>query len=1034
MRVLWDGLVFPVWVHGTAAKLQVTKLDPPPTTLQGDEGGDSQGPSYVVLHQDARLIVAPRVRDKDAGGEDSPDVLPPGVAINTTGRCLPSTTYSALGRKHTADARPHWEHSAMALANFSATPDLHDVPTRCTPPVWLSLQSGPLHVGATAAAAAAAEPITPLSGAGGGEGGGGGGGGGNGQGVDAGEGGGGGGGGGEKEATQESARDAGGTKRRARARGQPPLSRVIVRLKHSAAIPPGHIVVSDGVRALVGMGAFSNIGVKLVEETPTQLGSVAFHPCFEARDAEGPACCANQKCGGPGSAAAGGAAGLFADVEKHVLEWLDTVEASSPVRVVDRGPVQVPFPPAIISRTRAPTGTTHLHFTVVFPKRAAGADAGGEAAAGGEAVPAGGDQDTDRGTEYCALFCDCGTKVQLKRSGPGSPAPAKAKPFPCPYNQNDAGVIDFVGLGDQVSSLWGYVSSMFGRRPTPTPLATQATQAAAPSYGTQFGGAIITGPRGVGKTALIDAVCIRAQWDLLLHVQCLDFRTLKNRRPDVVRRILRGAFVQAKARQPSILMLDHIDEFLGAGGSDEQQRSDAGDRSEEFAEYLHQLTEEYYAKQSRILVLAVANSTSGVHPTVLDTWLCEFNIKLECPNAEQRVLLLQHYMRRSGVSESALGIKFTKRMRDKMEGSVCRDMNQLVRRAIHQASLRASGVASAAGPSLQGGGATPRALPTPEDAAAAAAAAGNAIAPGAGAGAGAGAGEGGPADGGARPLDVRLQDFEAALVGFVPSALQDVALHQSITTFADIGGLGDAKEHILDTFMWPSRYPKLFASCPLRLRSGIMLYGPPGCGKTMLAGAIAIECGLRFISVAGPELLNKYIGASEQAVRDLFARAHAASPSILFFDEFDSIAPRRGADSTGVTDRVVNQLLTQLDGVEGLEGVYVLAATSRPELIDPALLRPGRFDKSILCGMPTADERQCILEAHAKKLALGDDAVLEPLAEKSQGYSGADLKAVLSNAQIAAVRESARQGAPLARLRTCVRACVRVRVRAGALS
>ena len=155
----------------------------------------------------------------------------------------------------------------------------------------------------------------------------------------------------------------------------------------------------------------------------------------------------------------------------------------------------------------------------------------------------------------------------------------------------------------------------------------------------------------------------------------------------------------------------------------------------------------------------------------------------------------------------------------------------------------------------------------------------------------------------------------------------------------------------------------------------LLLYGFPGCGKTLLASAVAKECGLNFISVKGPELLNKYIGASEQSVRELFERASAAKPCVLFFDEFDSIAPKRyvifhqfmnrlltaphrGHDSTGVTDRVVNQMLTQMDGAEGLEGVYVLAATSRPDLIDSALLRPGRLDKALLCNMPTVEERK----------------------------------------------------------------------------
>jgi peroxin-1 len=190
------------------------------------------------------------------------------------------------------------------------------------------------------------------------------------------------------------------------------------------------------------------------------------------------------------------------------------------------------------------------------------------------------------------------------------------------------------------------------------------------------------------------------------------------------------------------------------------------------------------------------------------------------------------------------------------------------------------------------------------------------------------------------------------------------------------------------------------------LRSGILLYGYPGCGKTLIASAVAKECGLNFLSIKGPELLNKYIGASEKSVRDLFDRATSARPCILFFDEFDSIAPRRGHDSTGVTDRVVNQLLTQMDGAEGLEGVYVLAATSRPDLIDPALLRPGRLDKSVFCDMPDDQERLQILEALCAKVHVDGDVQLDSVARACVGYCGADLQALLHNAHLLAVHES----------------------------
>lgn len=242
-----------------------------------------------------------------------------------------------------------------------------------------------------------------------------------------------------------------------------------------------------------------------------------------------------------------------------------------------------------------------------------------------------------------------------------------------------------------------------------------------------------------------------------------------------------------------------------------------------------------------------------------------------------------------------------------------------------------------------------------------------------------------------------------ALDGFTPANLRGVKLQKSSTNWSDIGGLTEAKNIMLETLEWPTRYAPIFASCPLRLRSGILLYGYPGCGKTLLASAIAGQCGLNFISIKGPEILNKYIGASEQSVRELFERAQSAKPCILFFDEFDSIAPKRGHDSTGVTDRVVNQMLTQMDGAEGLDGVYVLAATSRPDLIDSALLRPGRLDKSVICDMPNFDDRLDILKTVTAKMDLADDVDLHHVAHQTAGFSGADMQGLTYNAYLKAV-------------------------------
>ncbi|GJQ66945.1 hypothetical protein Trydic_g7959 [Trypoxylus dichotomus] len=243
-----------------------------------------------------------------------------------------------------------------------------------------------------------------------------------------------------------------------------------------------------------------------------------------------------------------------------------------------------------------------------------------------------------------------------------------------------------------------------------------------------------------------------------------------------------------------------------------------------------------------------------------------------------------------------------------------------------------------------------------------------------------------------------------AIYNFSSFSLKNVELYSSgDRDFSDVGGLNDVKRILIESIMWPVQYTKIFGNSPLRLQSGLLLYGPPGTGKTILAGAAAKQCGLRLISIKGPELLSKYIGASEQAVRDVFEKAQAAKPCVLFFDEFDSLAPRRGHDSTGVTDRVVNQFLTQLDGIENLSGVCVLAATSRPDLLDPALLRPGRLDQQILCPLPAKEERLAILKVLSKNLHLSEDVNLENIVAATEGYSGADLQSILYTAQLTSV-------------------------------
>ena len=207
-----------------------------------------------------------------------------------------------------------------------------------------------------------------------------------------------------------------------------------------------------------------------------------------------------------------------------------------------------------------------------------------------------------------------------------------------------------------------------------------------------------------------------------------------------------------------------------------------------------------------------------------------------------------------------------------------------------------------------------------------------------------------------------------------------------------------AKEKILDAFSFPIKYSALYENYPLKLRSGMLIFGPPGCGKTLIASSIPSICEMAMICVKGPELLNKYIGASEQSVREVFERAKRVKPCAIVFDEFEAIVPKRGSGSTAVTDRIVNQFLCELDGVEARNNVYVIAVSSRPELIDPALLRPGRLDFHVFCDFPQLNERKDIFEVLCRKI--GIQANLNQAAQQTFRFTPADIQGLMNNLQI----------------------------------
>lgn len=463
-------------------------------------------------------------------------------------------------------------------------------------------------------------------------------------------------------------------------------------------------------------------------------------------------------------------------------------------------------------------------------------------------------------------------------------------------------------------------------------------------------GILVYGSRGSGKTAVLRDIAQGLYKDCIHHI----FITCGTKAEDPIgslKDLLTQTFLTASWYAPSVVVFDDIDKLIPA----EVEHADST-RSRQLSEIFQQLASSIMAQQP-ICIVASAQSTEAIHSHLITSHVFENTVHLKSPDREVRRAILDEAVRFLALKKDDTFDMLE--IAGSTEGYQPGDLWTLAERSKLQTVIRQVN-------GLNVG--TNVTIPS---------------------------------------NTITQADFENALTGFVPASLRGVKLQKSSVSWSEIGGLRETKRILLETLEWPTRYAPIFAKSPLRLRSGLLLYGYPGCGKTLLASAVASQSGLNFISVKGPEILNKYIGASEQSVRDLFERAQAAKPCILFFDEFDSIAPKRGHDSTGVTDRVVNQMLTQMDGAEGLDGVYVLAATSRPDLIDSALLRPGRLDKSMLCDMPDLDDRIDILNAvkTAGNMVLSDQVSLQDIAEQTEGFSGADLQAVLYNAYLEAIHD-----------------------------
>ncbi|WP_461462089.1 CDC48 family AAA ATPase [Methanobrevibacter sp.] len=258
-----------------------------------------------------------------------------------------------------------------------------------------------------------------------------------------------------------------------------------------------------------------------------------------------------------------------------------------------------------------------------------------------------------------------------------------------------------------------------------------------------------------------------------------------------------------------------------------------------------------------------------------------------------------------------------------------------------------------------------------------------------------------------KKIIVNNADFKEALKEIQPSALREVLVQIPDVKWSDIGGLETAKQELQEAIEWPLKYPDKFKKFHVEPPRGILLYGDPGTGKTLLAKAVASESDANFIAIKGPELLSKWVGESEKGVREVFRKARQTAPTVIFFDEIDSIANARGdVGSSNVTQRVVNQLLTEIDGMEDLHDVAIIAATNRPDIIDPGLMRPGRFDRHIKVETPDEESRLKIFEVHTNEMPLADNVKLSKLAKRTEGYVGADIEAVCREAAMLTLREN----------------------------
>jgi len=461
-------------------------------------------------------------------------------------------------------------------------------------------------------------------------------------------------------------------------------------------------------------------------------------------------------------------------------------------------------------------------------------------------------------------------------------------------------------------------------------------------------GVLLYGPPGTGKTLLAKAVANEAN----AYFIAINGPEIMSKFVGEAEERLRKVFEEAQENAPAIIFIDEIDAIAP------KREEVLGEVERRVVAQLLTLMDGLEAR-GQVIVIAATNRPNAIDPALRRPGRFDREIELPVPDRKGRKEILQIHTRNVPLADDVDLDELAART----HGFVGADLAALVKEAAMKAIRRILPKID-----LEAEEIPPEIL---------------------------------------EQLKVTRQDFEAALKEVKPSALREVFIEVPSVHWEDVGGLEDVKKALKEAVEWPLRHREAFDAMGIKPPKGVLLYGPPGTGKTLLAKAVATESEANFISIKGPEILSKWVGESERAIREIFSKARQAAPCVVFIDEIDAIAPRRGlAGDSHVLDRVVNQLLTEMDGIQELKDVVVIAATNRPDIVDPSLLRPGRFDRMIYVPPPDEKARLEILRVHTRNVPLADDVDLAEIAKETEYYTGADLEALVREAAMNVLRRN----------------------------